>query len=90
MSEAISHMITFQSFEDVNTNREFRDQLLKKTINTHSIPDGLIHDALNASNGLDMALEPANGCAGLKFPYGCRTITTTCSYETTRAVKSCE
>ena len=27
MSEAISHMITFQSFEDVNTNREFRDQL---------------------------------------------------------------
>ena len=41
MSEAMSQMITFQSFEDVNTNREFRDQLLKKTINTHSIPDGL-------------------------------------------------
>src|SRR5580693_1603818 len=40
MSEAMSHTITFQSFEDVNTNREFRDQLLK-TMNTHTIPDGL-------------------------------------------------
>jgi hypothetical protein len=40
MSEAISHIITFQSFEDVNTNRELRDQLWK-TINTHSILDGL-------------------------------------------------
>jgi len=27
MSEAMSHTITFQSFEEVNTNREFRDQL---------------------------------------------------------------
>lgn len=41
MSEAMSHIITFQSFEEVNTNREFRDQLLK-TINTHGTPDGLM------------------------------------------------
>jgi hypothetical protein len=40
MSEAMSHIITFQSFEEVNINREFRDQLLK-TINTHGKPDGL-------------------------------------------------
>ncbi len=29
MSEAMSHIITFQSFEEVNTNREFRDQLFE-------------------------------------------------------------
>lgn len=40
MSEAMSHIITFQSFEEVNTNREFRDQLWK-TINTHGTSDGL-------------------------------------------------
>ena len=36
MSEAKSHTITFQSFEEVNTKREFRDQLLR-VMNTHSI-----------------------------------------------------
>ena len=56
MSDAMSHIITFQSFEEVNTNREFRDQLLKM-INTHRTPDGLVHmDALNTSNALDVTL----------------------------------
>jgi len=54
MSEAMSHIITFQSFEEVNINREFRDQLLK-TMNTHETPNRL-HDALNTSNALDMTL----------------------------------
>jgi hypothetical protein len=40
MSEARSHTITFQSFEEVNTNRELRDQLWK-AMNTHTISDGL-------------------------------------------------
>lgn len=52
MSEAMSHIITFQSLEEVNINREFRDQLLK-AINTHGTPDGLRY-ALNTGNALDM------------------------------------
>ena len=36
MSEAKSQTITFQSFEEVNTKREFRDQLLR-VMNTHSV-----------------------------------------------------
>jgi hypothetical protein len=36
MSEAKSHTITFQSFEEVNTKREFRDQLWQ-VMSTHSI-----------------------------------------------------
>lgn len=40
MSEARSHTMTFQSFEEVNTNRELRDQL-SKVINTHTMTDGL-------------------------------------------------
>jgi len=84
----MSHIITFQSFDEVNTNRELRDQLLK-TMNTHSILDGLC-DALNASDTLDVALKPANCCTRFKIPDGCRAITTARSYETTRAIKSCE
>lgn len=49
-----------------------------------------MHDALDAGDALDVALEPTNCCTSFQIPDGRRAVATTCSHEASRAVKSCK
>jgi hypothetical protein len=42
-----------------------------------------IHDALDAGNAFDVALEPTDCRTRFQIPYGRRAITTACDYEAT-------